>query len=61
MTDSMTHTSDFDQQFSKATLFCATCEHASPIDGDWIMDDSVHSDRLLCPRCGTVVIDRPQV
>ncbi|EMA25639.1 hypothetical protein [Haloarcula argentinensis] len=61
MTDSILYTSDSDQQFSKTALFCPTCEHASPIGSDWIMDDSVQRDRLLCPRCGTVVVDQPQL
>jgi len=61
MTVSMPTTSDPAQQFSKTALFCPTCEHASPIDGDWIMDDSVQHDRLFCPRCGTVVVDQPQL
>jgi ribosomal protein S27AE len=51
----MSTTHDTEQQFSKSTLFCPTCEHASPIEGDWIMDDAVHRERLLCPRCGDVV------
>lgn len=61
MTVSVPTANDPAQQFSKTALFCPTCEHASPIDGDWIMDDSVPRDRLLCPHCGTVVIDQPQL
>jgi len=61
MTLSMSYTSDPDQQFAKTVLFCPTCEHASPIDGDWIRDDSVQRDRLLCPRCGTDIVDQPQL
>jgi ribosomal protein S27AE len=57
----MPYTNDPDQQFAKTTLFCPACEHASPIDGDWIMDDSVQRDRLLCPRCGTDIVDQPQL
>ncbi len=51
----MPATHDAVQQFSKPTLFCPTCEHASPIESDWIMDDSGHQGRLFCPRCGDVV------
>ncbi len=54
-------TQDPEQQYIKTTLFCPTCEHASPIEGDWIMDDAVHHERLLCPRCGDVVVDQPDV
>ncbi|MFC6977089.1 hypothetical protein ACFQL1_23975 [Halomicroarcula sp. GCM10025709] len=59
MSLAMSTTHDTEQQFSKTTLFCPTCEHASPIEGDWIMDDAVHRERLLCPRCGDVVVDQP--
>ncbi|WP_324760618.1 hypothetical protein [Haloarcula montana] len=51
---------DSQPHHSKRTLFCRSCEHASPIDGDWIMDDSVHHERRLCPRCGAVV-DQPAI
>lgn len=57
MTLAMSTTHDTEQQFSKSTLFCPTCEHASPIDGDWIMDDAVARERLCCPSCGEIVAD----
>ncbi|WP_284010639.1 hypothetical protein [Haloarcula pelagica] len=45
----------------KTGLFCPACPHESPLDGDWIADDSAAGERLLCPRCGTVVVDQPGV
>lgn len=46
---------------SKTELFCQNCDHASPYDGDWIADDSTVGRRLLCPRCGHVVVTQPDV
>jgi predicted RNA-binding Zn-ribbon protein involved in translation (DUF1610 family) len=47
------------QQFSrKASLHCTNCEHASRINGDWIIH--VKSDYLAyeCPHCGTTINSR---
>ena len=44
----------------KAVLFCPTCDHENPVDGDW----EVHEDheagtcQLACPVCGTPVVTR---
>jgi len=38
----------------KTRLFCPTCDHESPFDGDWLGD----GPRLHCPRCGDCVVDR---
>lgn len=46
-----------ESSFAKTALFCRTCDHASPVDGDWIADDASPGRRLLCPRCGDVVVD----
>lgn len=46
---------------TKTGLFCPACDHESPIDGDWIGDGSPTRQRLLCPRCGEVVIDQPSL
>ncbi|MBX0288426.1 hypothetical protein EGH22_19015 [Halomicroarcula sp. F28] len=46
---------------AKTRLFCSTCDHESPLGGDWIGDDRVDRRRLLCPRCGNCVVDQPQV
>lgn len=43
---------------SKGTLFCVSCPHRAPFDGDWTVvrtDDSAH---YLCPECGTEVLTR---
>ena len=45
---------------AKTILFCPSCDHESSVDGDWIEDDSTARHRLLCPRCGDIVIDQPQ-
>jgi DNA-directed RNA polymerase subunit RPC12/RpoP len=50
---------DTESSYAKTTLFCGTCEHASPVGGDWIADDASEGQRLLCPRCGSVVVDNP--
>ena len=42
----------------KTELFCQSCGHASPIDGDWNADDAAVRHRLRCPRCDRVVVDR---
>lgn len=44
----------------KSTLFCWECEHASPIDGDWIRRASDGSVTYVCPRCGTAIDERPR-
>lgn len=44
----------------KALLFCQRCEHASPLDGEWIVvtapDGTV---TVTCPSCGHTVDERP--
>jgi len=49
-----------EQHPAKTRLFCPTCGHESPLDGDWIGDDRTARRRLLCTRCGDCVADRPQ-
>jgi len=36
----------------KATLFCAACDHESPVDGDWLRADRAGGTALVCPDCG---------
>lgn len=48
----------------KSILFCASCGHESPVDGDWSV--AVHEPGttrcvLECPTCGHVVVDRPRL
>jgi predicted RNA-binding Zn-ribbon protein involved in translation (DUF1610 family) len=42
----------------KATLYCPNCDHASRINGNWIIE--IHTDHLdyECPRCGTLITSR---
>lgn len=47
-----------EQRPVKTRLFCPTCDHESPLDGDWLGDGRT---RLLCPRCGGCVVDQPRV
>jgi transcription elongation factor Elf1 len=42
----------------KSILVCPTCDHESPVDGDWIV--TVREDRcdLSCPECRTRLTTR---
>jgi len=42
----------------KATLYCPDCDHASRINGDWLIH--VRADHLdyECPECGTTINSR---
>jgi hypothetical protein len=42
----------------KAMLFCPDCEHANPIDGDWVVRTVAGHRRVRCPDCRTVVDER---
>lgn len=54
-----TGTSDVDGPLDrKGVLFCPDCEHASPIDGDWIVEERAASLELRCPDCGTILTER---
>lgn len=46
------------QPSHKASLYCTSCNHASRINGDWIIN--VHTDHLdyECPECGTTIDSR---
>lgn len=49
-----------DSPSRKATLYCVTCGHESPTDGDWtvrIQGDSVDYE---CPDCGMTITSRPR-
>jgi hypothetical protein len=35
----------------KATLFCGSCDHESPVDGDWLFRDRSSGTVLVCPDC----------
>ena len=42
----------------EATLYCTDCDHASRINGNWIIE--VHADYVgyECPECGTTIDSR---
>jgi predicted RNA-binding Zn-ribbon protein involved in translation (DUF1610 family) len=46
------------QPSHKATLYCPNCDHASRINGDWLIH--VHANHLdyECPECGTTINSR---
>lgn len=43
----------------KATLFCPSCDHASPADGDWRLRARGDRTAYVCPTCETTVTERP--
>lgn len=43
----------------KTTLYCPSCEHAAPIDGEWRTVEAEGDRLLVCPRCEAVVDRRP--
>ncbi|ARS91096.1 zinc ribbon domain-containing protein [Natrarchaeobaculum aegyptiacum] len=44
----------------KSTLFCPACDHQSPVDGDWVIDAGVDTERYVCPDCGYTLTERPR-
>ena len=44
----------------KATLYCWECDHASPVEGDWIRSSRGESVTYTCPDCDTVIAERPR-
>ncbi|WP_436346902.1 hypothetical protein [Natronorubrum sp. FCH18a] len=43
----------------KSTLFCWGCDHASPIDGDWVRWTRERHEEYVCPDCETTIAKRP--
>lgn len=43
----------------KMALFCRDCGHRSSLDGDWLVREGADGYRIVCPNCGTVIIDQP--
>jgi len=37
---------------TKSTLFCPSCDHASPVDGDWRTRTRAEGTVVSCPSCG---------
>lgn len=44
----------------KGTLFCPTCDHSSPIRGDWTIREEPDREVYECPDCDAVVTIRPR-
>ncbi|ELY39231.1 hypothetical protein [Natronorubrum tibetense] len=44
----------------KSTLFCWECDHASPIDGDWVRWTRERHEEYVCPVCETTIAKRPR-
>ncbi|MXV61256.1 hypothetical protein GS429_04095 [Natronorubrum sp. JWXQ-INN-674] len=45
---------------SKTVLYCFSCGHESPIDGDWNVRRAENCDSYRCPDCETTITDRPR-
>ncbi len=47
----------------KSDLFCPTCGHRAPTEGDWVVTErSVEGDRRRaygCPTCGRTLVVQP--
>ena len=43
----------------KSRLFCPSCGHESPVDGDWHIQATADGDVYGCPDCGTELTVRP--
>ncbi|WP_339106478.1 hypothetical protein [Haloterrigena salinisoli] len=44
----------------KSTLFCWECDHANPIDGDWVRRTRDRHVEYDCPVCETTLAKRPR-
>lgn len=44
----------------KAMLFCPSCGHESPVNGDWELEQTADGRAYLCPWCHTVISSRPE-
>ena len=44
----------------KSMLFCWECDHVSPIEEDWELHTCGDYVQYTCPRCGTVLTERPR-
>jgi hypothetical protein len=42
----------------KSTLYCWECDHASPVDGDWIRNSRDGALSYVCPVCETTITER---
>ena len=46
---------DRDSPRRKATLFCPTCEHESPLAAHWREVTTVTTRMLICPICNELI------
>ena len=44
----------------KATLFCPSCDHESPVEGDWRLRSCGDRTAYVCPVCDTTITVRPR-
>ncbi|MHC3439921.1 hypothetical protein ACYJ1Y_18005 [Natrialbaceae archaeon A-gly3] len=42
----------------KAVLFCLSCDHQSPVDGDWTLKREGDGLVYRCPACETAITTR---
>jgi predicted RNA-binding Zn-ribbon protein involved in translation (DUF1610 family) len=56
MSPSNSHTKH--QPSRKATLYCTNCDHASRINGDWLIQVRPDSVDYECPECGYTIDSR---
>ncbi len=55
---SCTPTPDRDPPLRKATLFCPSCDHESPVDGDWRVSERAGGIEYRCPNCEARITER---
>jgi hypothetical protein len=58
MTRPSSHRHEASEQ-QKSTLYCWECNHASPVDGDWVHNSKDESVSYVCPICETTITERP--
>jgi DNA-directed RNA polymerase subunit RPC12/RpoP len=42
----------------KSVLFCPSCDHASPVDGDWVVRERTTGLEYRCPDCDARITER---
>ena len=45
----------------KTMLFCPSCGHESPVDGNWEIEQTDEGQTYSCPWCHTVISTRDGV
>ncbi|WP_439028330.1 hypothetical protein [Haloarchaeobius sp. DT45] len=59
MTTTAARTPPSDGVRRKSTLFCPGCDHESPVDGDWVLEERTRGTAYECPDCGVTLTVRP--